>query len=100
MWPPPPSRQFHPFMADGAAGIGGSGNSLPVTAFPVLADEKLRILSIYRQHPFAAAGAPLICQIFMPEYPVILTDLPDQLRGVFPDIFHKYSALQLSPCHV
>ena len=59
--------QFHLLVADRAAGVGVAGDGLPVSAFSVLADQHLSVLSVDFQHEFPALGTLMPGQVVMAE---------------------------------
>ena len=73
---------LHLLVAVWAAGIAQPGNGLPVAAFPVLAYQEARVLSVDRQHPLAASWTLGIGQIIMAEGTVRCLDLLDKFLGV------------------
>lgn len=73
---------LHLLVAVRAAGIAQSGDGLPVSAFPILAYQEARILSIDRQHPLAASWTLGVGQIIMAEGAVRCLDLLDKFLGV------------------
>ena len=80
---------FHLLVAVRAAGVGGPGKGLPVAALPVLADQKLTVLSVDCQKKFAAARAFLAGNVLVAEGTVGGLDLRDQLLGITPDAGKK-----------
>lgn len=76
-------------MAYRAAGIGGSGDSLSVTAGPVLANQHLAVFSLYRKHPFSADRTFGIGQVIMAKLPFSCFNLPQKFLTVVMDFFHK-----------
>ena len=87
----PFSAQLHPFMADWAACIGCPCDSLPVSAFSVLADEHLAVLSFYGQKKFSTLWASLSGHIIVAEASLSLFDFGDQILRVASDFLHKDS---------
>ena len=81
------SDQFHLFVADRAAGIGVPGDSLPVSAFSVLAYQHFAVLPIYRQHSLSAHRTFCIGKIIMVEGPLACFDLPDNFFRIIFYVF-------------
>lgn len=80
---------LHLLVAVRAAGVGGPGKGLPVAALPVLADQKLTVLSVDCQKKFAAARAFLAGNVLVAEGTVGGLDLRDQLLSITPDAGKK-----------
>lgn len=76
-------------MADGAAGVGGAGDGLPVAAFSVLADEHFAVFAFDCQHAFAAVRSLGIRQVIMPEIPLPCFDFCQDFFCVPLDVFHE-----------
>ena len=83
------SDQFHLFVADRAAGIGAPGDSLPVSAFSVLADQHLSVFSVDFQHEFPTLGALVPGQIIVAEGAGGTADFLDQGSGVILNLGHE-----------
>ena len=93
------AAQFHFLMADRTAGIGSSGNSLPVATVSVLAYQHLAVFPLYKEHPLSAVRAFRICQVVMAELAFSSFDLIQQFLTVAPDFLHKIIPPQTSLCN-
>ena len=70
-----------------------------MAAFPVLAHQHLRILSLYSQHPLSAHRALCVGQVVMAERTLTCLNLADQFLGISPDVLHERASFQASLCN-
>ena len=87
--------EFHPFMTDRTAGVGKTGNPLPVTAFSVLTHEQFSLFAIHSQQSFSTLRTMLVGQIIMAESPFPAFDRFCQIRGIMADFFHERTLSEL-----
>ena len=83
------SDQLHLLMADRTAGVGAPGDRFPVSTFPVLAYEKLSVLTVDLKKEFPALRALMPCQVVVAEGAFCVLDLIDQRLCVVLDLGHE-----------